>query len=172
MSESKQTKETEPEQTPNTSFYQQRRNDKNFKYKLSKNGAFKTHLLAGQVDTFDLTQDANMGGEYTRCFYKMGDTVFQETPCDSPYTKWVTLAGENKARCRILKTDESIWKYINDNYSLTMNFYQLCYVKTCLASSQIKDLKSFTTPNLPSKFKTCVASSASPCDVKDPKPTS
>lgn len=51
---------------------------------------FHTYLLSDRVERFDLTQHANQGGEYIRCFFKLIDspTIYEDTPCDIPALWW------------------------------------------------------------------------------------
>lgn len=43
---------------------------------------FKELFASGKIEQLELLQDANMGGTYVRCFYKVNDVFYQNTPFD------------------------------------------------------------------------------------------
>ena len=89
-------------------------------------GDFQKHLLAGEVEAFDFTQDCNMSGEYTRCFYKLADTkIYQETPCDNPRVQWKRVEGK---LTRHYHPDQlAVWDYIDAHFTATCSDFQVRY---------------------------------------------
>jgi len=110
------------------SFYNQWRDNVNFKCtNCARSGDFQRRLLANEVDAFEFTQNCNMGGEYTRCFYKLKgiDIIYQETPCDEPRIQWKKV---NDKLIRHYNSDQAaIWVYIRDHYIRTESAYQVRY---------------------------------------------
>jgi hypothetical protein len=106
-------------------LYDQWRKNHSFAYEWSKKGEFRKRLLAGEVDSFDLTQDCNMAGEYTRCFYTLVGkaTVYQETPISTPYIRWKRIEGVLKRLYQ--QEDKDTWTYIKDNYDRTSKDFQV-----------------------------------------------
>jgi hypothetical protein len=109
-----------------TFFYDQWRKSRapsNF----ASRGDFQKRLLAGEVEAFDMTQDCNMGGEYTRCFYKLTgkDTIYQETPCDEPRVQWKTVDG--KLRRHYNSKQLATWDWIDEHYTCAARDFQVRY---------------------------------------------
>jgi hypothetical protein len=77
-----------------TSLYRQWRAP-GFAKKCSSRGTFLAHLHADRVAYFEITQDANIGGVYSRCFYRLkGEaTIHQEVPLVAPGIGWKMAAG-------------------------------------------------------------------------------
>ncbi len=109
-------------------FYNQwRKNPCDSIFEFSKRGDFQKRLLADEVDAFDLTQDCNMHGEYTRCFYRLkgNETIYEETPCDEPRIGWKTI-GNKLTRC-YKPRQMATWSYIQERFVETETPYQVRY---------------------------------------------
>jgi hypothetical protein len=86
---------------------------------------FMSRLLQGRVSRFDLTQQCNMGGAYTRCFYQLDGCgpVYEEAGCRKPFTRWRTAAD-----CEHDPAEAELWAFIRRNFTRTAGKCQEVYV--------------------------------------------
>lgn len=86
---------------------------------------FAGKLKQGRVSRFDLTQNANQAGEYTRCFYQLcgSETVYQEVPCMEPATRW-----RAPRECGRLRSEAALWTFILQNFTRLVADWQEIYI--------------------------------------------
>lgn len=90
------------------SWYEQWRNrDANFRVKSSSSNQFANWFKQGSVERFEVTQDANQAGIFTRCFFKLfeNDKLYQCVPLCQPFTfTAIGLTG------RWIATHPGVWQ--------------------------------------------------------------
>jgi hypothetical protein len=92
---------------------------------------FHDLLLSGRISEFDLTQDCNMGGSYTRCFYKLtgDDTIYKELYLPHLYIKWVRNPETKEIKTITKQEDSANWLFIYSIYDETRDDFQLRFVR-------------------------------------------
>lgn len=114
---------------------------------------FLPKLLAGKVERFTLVQEANIGGSYIRCYYRLNDSSTpkspcvkkqdadhwvskrvpvkddevwsEETPLDTPCVEWKKQVN---GVCEAMFSDNAEWGFINERYDCHKRPFVLEYV--------------------------------------------